>query len=332
MSESNLPAPLPRRNFPQIASVAWEHPADRAALNALRALPGFDEVVRKILGFFGERGIRQLFLANAVRVGPTQRPKLDELYTDVLLTFDWPERPELYVTQTPFMNAMAVGFERPFIVINSAMLKLEEGERRDILAHELAHVVSGHTTYTTIAVILMWLGARNLPFLAGIALMPFQIALLEWYRKAELSCDRAGLLGTQDVMVSMSTFLKLAGGTESEDAVDVNAFLVQAAEYETQGDAWDKVLKVVNTMFRDHPFNTVRAAELQRWVQSGEYDRILRGEYARRGPDNRRPLGDDLADAAGYYGEEVRSTVSSIGDSIGKARDAFTSAFRGPGK
>lgn len=332
MSESYLPAPSPRRTFPQISSASWEHPADRAALNALRALPGFDEVVRKILGFFGERGIRQLFLANAVRVGPTQRPKLDQLYTEVLLSFDWPERPELYVTQTPFMNAMAVGFERPFIVINSAMLKLEEGERRDILAHELAHVMSGHTTYTTIAVILMWLGARNLPFLAGIALMPFQIALLEWYRKAELSCDRAGLLGTQDVMVSMSTFLKLAGGTEDGDAIDVNSFLIQAAEYETQGDAWDKVLKVVNTMFRDHPFNTVRAAELQRWVQSGAYDRILRGEYIRRGPDNQRPLGDDLADAAGYYGEEVRSTVSSLGESLGRARDAFNSAFRGPGK
>ena len=51
-----------------IAPQAWEHPADRAALNALRAIPGFDEVIRKIAAFFGERGLRQLFLANAVRV------------------------------------------------------------------------------------------------------------------------------------------------------------------------------------------------------------------------------------------------------------------------
>ena len=32
----------------------------------------------------GERGVRQLFTANAVRVGPRQRPKLDALYTEVL--------------------------------------------------------------------------------------------------------------------------------------------------------------------------------------------------------------------------------------------------------
>ena len=66
-----------------IASIAWEHPADRAALNAARALPGFDEVVRKVVGFFGDRGIRQLFLAKAVRVGPTQRPKLHALYGEM---------------------------------------------------------------------------------------------------------------------------------------------------------------------------------------------------------------------------------------------------------
>ena len=55
-----------RKKLVQIASTAWEHPADRAALNTLRSIPGFDIVVRKIASFFGEVGIRQLFLANAV--------------------------------------------------------------------------------------------------------------------------------------------------------------------------------------------------------------------------------------------------------------------------
>src|SRR5690606_36668570 len=152
-----------------IAPTAWEHPADRAALNTLRALPGFDEVVRRVFGFFGERGIRQLFLGNAVRVGPRQRPQLDALYTDVLTTLDWPGgtdaivdrigRPELYVTQMPFVNAGAVGFELPFIVISSASIDLlDDDEQRFILAHELGHVISGHVTYRTLAVLLLMLG------------------------------------------------------------------------------------------------------------------------------------------------------------------------------
>jgi hypothetical protein len=329
-----------RRALTQISSTAWEHPADRAALNTLRALPGFDEVVRKIAGFFGERGIRYLFLANAVRVGPRQRPQLDALYTEVLETLDWPggtdprvdrtRRPQLYVTQTPFLNAGAVGFDEPFIIINSGTLStLDREEQRFILAHEVGHIMSGHVTYRTIAVILLTLGIRNLPFLAGMAILPFQLALLEWYRKAELSSDRAGLLGVQDNSIAMRTFLKMAGGSGSDDEIDLDEFLSQAAEYETGGNAWDSVLKAINTAFRDHPFNTVRAAELQRWVASGEYARIVDGDYPRRDGTGRRPLSDDYVDAAGYYGREVRDAFTTINDSLGRAADAFNQAFRG---
>ena len=88
MTDATLPAARPRKILTQIAPVSWEHPADRAALQTLRSVPGFDEVVKKIVGFFGERGIRLLFQANAVRVGPTQFPRMNQLYTDVLTTMD----------------------------------------------------------------------------------------------------------------------------------------------------------------------------------------------------------------------------------------------------
>ena len=229
---------MPRVTLTQISSRAWEHPADRAALNTLRAIPGFDEVVRKVAGFFGERGIRQLFLANAVRVGPRQRPRLNQIYTEVLETLDWPTRPQLYVTQTPFVNAGAVGFDDPFIIMNSGTIDtLTEEEQRFILAHELGHIMSGHVTYVTIAIILLNFGVRNLPFLAGMALLPIELALFEWYRKSELSCDRAGLLGVQDLNTAMGTFMRLAGGKPGNDDVSLEEFMIQAEEYETGGGA-----------------------------------------------------------------------------------------------
>src|SRR5881392_1557379 len=99
---TGLPAARPRKILTQIAPVTWEHPADRAALQTLRSVPGFDEVVKKIVGFFGERGIRLLFQANAVRVGPTQFPRVQAAYDDVIATLDWSPRPELFITQSPF--------------------------------------------------------------------------------------------------------------------------------------------------------------------------------------------------------------------------------------
>jgi Zn-dependent protease with chaperone function len=320
---------MARIQLTQISFVSYEHPADRAALNTLRAIPGFDEIVRKVASWFGERSARHLFTANSVRVGPTQYPQIDALLTEVLETLDWPERPQLYIRQAPEVNAYAVGFDKPFIVINSAMVELlDRDELRFIIAHEVGHIMSNHTTYRTIALIVLMVGLSGLPFLAGLALFPFQMALLEWYRKSELSADRAALLGIQDIRTAQSTFFKMAGGGALGDTVDLDAFLIQAREYEIDGGAWDKVLKVVNTAFTDHPFATVRAAELQRFVDDGLYDRILAGEYVRRGSEEERPLSGDIREAGNYYSDKARGAVNTVADAMSRARDAFGDAFR----
>ena len=314
-----------------ISSRAWEHPADRAALNSLRALPGFDEMLRKVMGMLGERGVRQLFLANAVRVGPKQRPNLNRLYSEVLETLDAPERWDLYVGQTPVANAMAVGFQRPFIVFNSGMMEiLDEDERRAVLAHEVGHIMSGHPTYTTLAIILLTLGIANIPMLAGIALLPFELALLEWYRKSEFSADRAALLGTQDVRKTQSVHLKLAGGPVLDDPIDLDTFLEQAREYETMAGPWDRVWQFINTIFRTHPFATVRAGELQRWIESGDYEKILRGEYTRRGQEP-PPLADDYKQAGNYYGDRAKEAANTVSEMMARARDAFNEAWKNSG-
>ena len=325
---SGLPSRRPRTVLKQISPRAWEHPADRAALNAMRAIPGFDEVVRKIYGFFGERGVRLLFQANAVRVGPSQFPKVWSAFNDACSTMDWEPKPELFVSQSPFVNAGAYGMDRPFIVINSSALSLlDEEEMRTLLGHELGHVMSGHALYRTIMVIILTVGLRNLPFLAGIALLPIQFALLEWYRKSELSSDRAGILAGQDPLAGMRMFMKMAGGGKIEE-MDLNAFMTQAREYEQGGDAADMIAKVINTLGMTHPFHTLRAAELQRWVEAGDYDRILRGEYPRRGTDDeKRPFSDDFNEASKYYAEQMKEAVDSVSEVARKAREAFTSAF-----
>ena len=257
MTDAILPAARPRKILTQIAPVSWEHPADRAALQTLRSVPGFDEVVKKIVGFFGERGIRLLFQANAVRVGPNQFPRLQQLYTDVLTTMDWPDRPELFVSQTPFVNAGAFGVERPFIVINSGALKLlDDDEMRTLLGHELGHIMSGHALYHTILIIILFVSANFLPFLTSLVLAPVRFALLEWYRKSELSSDRAGLIATQDPPASMRMFLKMAGGGDMKQ-MDLNEFLAQAKEYEETGGAVDRIFKILNTLDQTHPLVSV---------------------------------------------------------------------------
>src|SRR4029078_10500773 len=138
------------------------------------------------------------------------------------------------------------------------------------------------------------------------------LALLEWHRKSEFSSDRAGLLVVQDLDTVMTAEMKLAGGTPYGYQLRVEEFIRQAEQYETGGDAWDTVLKILNTVMRTHPMHTVRAAELLRWQRSCGYEKILDRDYPRRGQgEGDAPLSDDFVDAAGYYGQKTRDTVDS---------------------
>ena len=331
---TSLPAPRSRVTFTQIAPVSWEHPADRAALQAMRAVPGFDEVVRKVIAILGgERGIRLLFQGNSVRSGPTQFPRAHQLLIEVTATFDWPKVPEMYVSQTPVINAGAYGVDDAFIVLHSAIFELlNEEELRNVIAHEVGHVISGHALYQTIAVILSAVSLSALPFLAGIALLPIKLAMLEWSRKSELSADRAGLLGGQNVLSSQQVSMKLAGayrGALESGQMDLNAFMTQASEYATTNEGFDIIYKILNTLGLTHPMHTVRAAELQKWVAAGEYDRILRGEYTRRGTEAKeRPLRDDLGAAKDYYTGEAKEIMSQVTDAAKSAAQSARDAFK----
>ena len=197
------------------------------------------------------------FRATRSGSGATQFPRLWQLHTEVATTFDWPTVPELYVSQTPFFNAGAYGIDAPFIVVHSAAIELlDEDELRVLLAHELGHVISGHALYHTIAAILAMMSLGALPVLAGLAVLPIRLAFLEWSRKSELSADRAGLLGGQDIVVAQRLDMKMAGGGRGAGfagQLDVDAFMQQAHEYAASSEGLDVVYKLLSTLALTHP-------------------------------------------------------------------------------
>jgi Zn-dependent protease with chaperone function len=208
VDDDNRPARA-RVTLTGISSRAWEHPADRGALTALRELRGFDEVVKGFFGMWNERGFRLSYLAGAIRVDHRQYPRIHQLFAEAAVTLDVAELPELFVNQSPVIHGEAIGLDRPFIVISTAAVdKLDDDELRAMLGHELGHVRSGHAVYKTILMILTrW--AANLSWLpiGAIALRAIIAAMLEWWRKAELSADRAGLLAGQDPAASLRVLM-----------------------------------------------------------------------------------------------------------------------------
>ena len=308
-----------------ISSRAWEHPADRGALTALRELRGFDDVVKAFFGMWNERGFRLSFLAGAIRVDHRQYPRVYQRFTEAATALDVTDLPELYVSQGPIINGQAIGMDRPFVVITTATVeKLDDDELRAMLGHELGHVRSGHAVYKTIMMILTrW--AANLSWLpvGAIALRAIIAAMLEWWRKAELSADRAGLLAGQDPAASLRLLLKLAGGGDLSQ-IDTAAFLEQAAEYESGGDLRDSIHKIGLTAWSTHPVPVARASELRKWIDGGDYGRILAGDYPRRDSDGDASVTDDVKAAANSYRESFSNSQDPLVGLLRKLGDGAT--------
>ncbi|HSG09552.1 MAG TPA: M48 family metallopeptidase [Longimicrobiales bacterium] len=315
-----------RRILTDIAPRAWEHPADKAALAALRRIPVFDEVLRKLFGFFGEKPVRLAFQANAVRVSKNQFPRVHGLYEEVKKTLDSPGDYPLYISQTPIVNAGAYGMEQPFIILNSGTVNLlEDDELAYVIGHELGHIMSDHVLYRTMTYLLLQLASMGFP-IVGLAARAVLVALLEWSRKSELSCDRAGLLAIQDPERVMRTMLKMAGGGDS-DETSLQEFIIQAEEYREGGDVADQVFKILNLLGSTHPFYVLRVSELRAWIETGDYDRIVRGEYPRRGdPDN--AYQEDLKEAASAYAEGAKDFLDTMGAAAKRMGEQFMGGIK----
>ncbi len=314
------------RTLTGISSRAWEHPADRAALAALRKLPAFDQVLRTLFGIFGEKPVRLAFQANAVEVGPNQFPRLWDLYTEICATLDAPETYPLFVSQNPVVNAGAYGMKKPFIILNSGTLELlDDRQISYVMGHEVGHVMSDHVLYRTMTTLLIALAGLGFP-IVGLAARAILFALLEWSRKAELSADRAGLLSVQDPDIAMGAMLKMAGGGR-DDEMSLPEFVRQAEAYRESGDMADQIFKVLNLLGQSHPFWVLRLSELRGWLESGDYDRILRGEYPRRG-DPDPAYAEDISEAASGYSTGAREMLDQVTGAARRAGESFFDNLR----
>ena len=203
------------RRYEQISAKAYEHPADRAATSALHTLPLLDKVVKRLTDMGHERRLRQVLLGSSVRLGEHQLPDVWGSYVQCVSVLDLETTPDLYVTQTPLVNAMTVGAKNPVVVVNSSLVSAySPAEVQAVLAHETSHVLSEHYYYTTALLLLAEAMEGALPrsLLLGLPVRALYTALLEWARAAELSADRAAALVMGDPIEPCRVLMRWPAG------------------------------------------------------------------------------------------------------------------------
>ena len=305
-----------RPRLPGISPRAYEHPADRAATASLATIPYLDQIVRKLIELGYERAMRTALLGNSVRLGQEQLPRVWALHHEAFHVLDVEPLPPLYLTQFPFANAAAVGSGKPLVVLNSETVTLlDDAGIRAVLAHEAGHILSDHVLYRTALVILVNATPLRGPLVA-LPLAAVRLALGEWFRAAELSADRAAALVTRDPLAVCRTLMALAGGAAAPE-LDLDAFLRQAQDFDEGGKGLDWLSRRGIELRGGHPLSVRRVKELMAWVHSGDYDRILSGEYVRRGEE--APPRQEAADAADHYAQRFKDLAKDAGDQLDAA-------------
>ncbi len=317
--------PDPRHRFPGISPKAFQHPADRAATAALASIPLLGMVLKKISELRLERSLQQSLLADAIRVGDRQLPDLWQRHLDGLAALDVERGVELYIVGAAEFQAVAIGTNRPMIVLQSGLVSgLAPDELGVVLSHEHGHVLAEHMHYATVMLILQRLLATGLSPLGMLPLRALLLVLLEWHRCAELSSDRAAALVTRDPLLVCRGLMRTIGGGVQDLSLD--AFIQQSTDYVEHDDLLARPGRFLAELRRTHPYAVRRVHELTRWVSEGEYDRILSGSYVRRGEEP--PPSDELKRATEHYRQRFLEVVDRVSGGAQRLSDQFTTWLR----
>lgn len=253
----------------------YEFSFDRRTLATVQAIPGAAWLPRMVLNLSLKFRVADL-LGRSVLVSLKQFPEIFELTrrTSEILGI---KAPPVYLQENPQVDAYTFGTSDHdvFIVVTRGLLDtFNDRELAFVLGHEMGHIKSEHILYYTTA---QWFASTGIfaaaavvPVLsqfAGIVAKPLELALLHWLRRAEITCDRAGLICCQDLVCCQRALAKLTFGSKTlAEKIDIDELALQSRKDWT---TWLSELTMA------HPYIPKRLQALRLFADSDFYVRRI---------------------------------------------------------
>ncbi len=254
------------------------HDSDKAAMAALKAIPGFSQVMKAFMKIWSEQQFRLINMSTNLHLNNNQMAKYYNMLPPICEKLGI-DVPELFVELDVNPNAYTYGDTKPFIVITSGLFETLPDELiPTVLAHECGHIACHHTLYTTMGRAILNGTSSFVSGLGNIAMYPIQLAFAYWMRCSEFSADRAAIICDGTAEKNTEVMMRFAGYDKDIMAeANVETFMEQALEYKSlvNNNAWNKTLEFILFQNYDHPLNAVRAYEGKEWEQSERYQNIL---------------------------------------------------------
>lgn len=275
-----------KKTLINLQSTQYEHRFDREALESVRKLPGFDSVVNFVLDWTMIKWHVVQLCGSNFHVTKESCPELYKMVHESAETLDIDRLPDIYTQWSYGINAYTTGYkDNTILVLQSGSVDLmPDPELTFVIGHEMGHIKSGHVLYHMMVQFFAQIISSTV--LAGKFIIPIQLGLNYWYRMSEFTADRAGLLACQDLEAALRAIMKMAGLPKRYFNIsDPKVFAKQAKEFMTKyGDTTDKIIRNISILDDTHPWTVMRAYELIKWVENGEYDKIIRGNAGKTCP------------------------------------------------
>ena len=254
----------------------YMHDSDRAALSALKAIPGFSLLTKAFMKIWNEKQFHIQNLSSNIRINERQLREYYDLLPPICEKLGI-DIPEMYLSLDVNPNAYTYGDTKPFVVVTSGLLETMPAHLiPTVIAHECGHIACHHTLYTTMARLLIN-STSSFFELGQLATFSIIVALNYWMRCSEYSADRAAALydGHAENIVEMC--MRFSGlDKDLGFTIDKEAYIEQALEYRSfiSDSTWNKALEFLVLSNVDHPLNAVRAYECDQWVQTEQFRNI----------------------------------------------------------
>lgn len=240
---------------------AYAYVSDKNTRAAFERVRPLELVIQAGVRYF-RASLKGRLLGSAVRVGPTQFPRLHQLAERAASSLGI-GTPTVYLVPSPVMNAGTYGTpDESFILVHSKLFEeMSDEELLFVIGHECGHMHNNHVVYLTAMHMLKQLAGLLLPRADQAAMM----LLSGWMRRAEITCDRAGLLCSQDLAAATSALTKLAVGSSKLHAeLNVEAFIEQHHENQSSVGRFAE-------LSASHPWVPKRVLALRAFAESALY-------------------------------------------------------------
>lgn len=242
---------------------AYAYASDHTMRLAFEKIRPIELAVSAAIRFFKAAGKAEL-LGHSVKIGPRQFPRVHGLVVECAQTLGI-ATPTVYITNNVTLNAMTSGTnDDAFILIHSGLIdRFTEDELLTVIGHECGHIHNNHVVYLTTMYYLTMMASLFVKWISE----PTMIALRSWSRRAEVTCDRAGMLCSKSLDASSRVFAKLAlGSNKLLPEMNIEEFLAQNEEGKESIGRYRE-------LFASHPWLPKRVLALREFAHSDLYKR-----------------------------------------------------------